>query len=47
MLEKHEKDKEDSKGADANHPQVECSNRRGRSSSNLSDSWKEVSEVVS
>ncbi|XP_022757640.1 protein LHY-like isoform X2 [Durio zibethinus] len=44
VLEKHEKDKEDSKGADANHPQVECSNRRGRSSSNLSDSWKEVSE---
>ncbi|GMI69534.1 LATE ELONGATED HYPOCOTYL, LATE ELONGATED HYPOCOTYL 1 [Hibiscus trionum] len=44
VLEKHEKDKEDSKGADANHPQVEC-NRRSRSSSSLSDSWKEVSEV--
>ncbi|KAL1134942.1 hypothetical protein V6Z11_A12G139400 [Gossypium hirsutum] len=43
MLEKLEKDKEDSKGADPNHPQVEC-NRRSRSSSNLSDSWKEVSE---
>ncbi|XWS35970.1 hypothetical protein CRYUN_Cryun20dG0041900 [Craigia yunnanensis] len=45
VFEKHEKDKEDSKGADANHPQVECSNRRSRSSINLSDSWKEVSEV--
>ncbi|XVF22265.1 hypothetical protein REPUB_Repub12eG0158500 [Reevesia pubescens] len=44
MLEKHEKDKEDSKEADANHPQVECSNRRSKSSSNLTDSWKEVSE---
>ncbi|KAB1999058.1 hypothetical protein ES319_D12G134800v1 [Gossypium barbadense] len=43
MLEKLEKDKEDPKGADPNHPQVEC-NRRSRSSSNLSDSWKEVSE---
>ncbi|OMP06302.1 hypothetical protein CCACVL1_01635 [Corchorus capsularis] len=43
-LEKHEKDKEELKGADANHPQPECSNRRSRSSSNLSDSWKEVSE---
>ncbi|KAK8554594.1 hypothetical protein V6N13_093574 [Hibiscus sabdariffa] len=43
VLEKHEKDKEDSKGADANHPQVEC-NRRSRSNSSLSDSWKEVSE---
>ncbi|MBA0788821.1 hypothetical protein Gotri_006694 [Gossypium trilobum] len=46
MLEKLEKDKEDPKGADPNHPQVEC-NRRSRSSSNLSDSWKEVSEEVS
>ncbi|KAK8654446.1 hypothetical protein V6N13_128414 [Hibiscus sabdariffa] len=43
VLEKHEKDKEDSKGADPNHPQVEC-NRRSRSSSNPSDSWKGVSE---
>ncbi|XP_017979100.1 PREDICTED: protein LHY isoform X6 [Theobroma cacao] len=43
-LEKYEKDKEDAKGADANHPQVECCNRRGRSCSNPSDSWKEVSE---
>ncbi|KAL1067538.1 hypothetical protein V6Z11_D12G136900 [Gossypium hirsutum] len=43
-LEKHEKDKEDSKGADPNHPQVECSRRSSRSNSNLSDSWKEVSE---
>ncbi|MBA0620715.1 hypothetical protein Godav_006401 [Gossypium davidsonii] len=46
-LEKHEKDKEDSKGADPNHPQVECSRRSSRSNSNLSDSWKEVSEEVS
>ncbi|EOX95553.1 Homeodomain-like superfamily protein isoform 2 [Theobroma cacao] len=44
VLEKYEKDKEDAKGADANHPQVECCNRRGRSCSNPSDSWKEVSE---
>ncbi|KAE8671217.1 Protein CCA1 [Hibiscus syriacus] len=42
VLEKH-KDNEDPKRADVNHPQVEC-NRRTRSSSNLSDSWKEVSE---
>ncbi|MBA0805277.1 hypothetical protein Gohar_004802 [Gossypium harknessii] len=46
-LEKHEKDKEDSKGADPNHPQIECSRRSSRSNSNLSDSWKEVSEEVS
>ncbi|XVE77348.1 hypothetical protein DITRI_Ditri13aG0055400 [Diplodiscus trichospermus] len=44
VLEKHEEEKEDLKGAEPNHPQVECSNRRCRSSSNLSDSWKEVSE---
>ncbi|XP_039012071.1 protein LATE ELONGATED HYPOCOTYL-like isoform X1 [Hibiscus syriacus] len=44
VLEKHEKDMEDLEEADANHPQVECNNRRGRSSTNLSDSWKEVSE---
>ncbi|XVE73610.1 hypothetical protein DITRI_Ditri11bG0132700 [Diplodiscus trichospermus] len=44
MLEKNDKDNENSKGTDVNHPQVECSNRRGRSSSNQSDSWKEVSE---
>ncbi|KAE8722085.1 Protein REVEILLE 1 [Hibiscus syriacus] len=43
VLEKHEKDREESKGADANHSQVEC-NRRSRSSSNPSDSWKGVSE---
>ncbi|XP_039036717.1 protein LATE ELONGATED HYPOCOTYL-like isoform X3 [Hibiscus syriacus] len=43
VLQKHEKNKEESKGADANHPQVEC-NRRSRSSSNPSDSWKGVSE---
>ncbi|GMI69532.1 LATE ELONGATED HYPOCOTYL, LATE ELONGATED HYPOCOTYL 1 [Hibiscus trionum] len=43
VLEKHEKDKEDSKGADTNQAQVEC-NRRSRSSSNPSDSWKGVSE---
>ncbi|KAE8722086.1 protein LHY-like isoform X5 [Hibiscus syriacus] len=42
VLEKH-KEKEDSKGVDANYPQVER-NRRSRSSSNLTDSWKEVSE---
>ncbi|XVF72928.1 hypothetical protein PTKIN_Ptkin12aG0160200 [Pterospermum kingtungense] len=44
MLEKHEKDDEDSKVADANHPQAECSNRRSRSCSNQGESWKEVSE---
>ncbi|GMI98494.1 LATE ELONGATED HYPOCOTYL, LATE ELONGATED HYPOCOTYL 1 [Hibiscus trionum] len=44
VLEKHEKGKEDLEEADANHPQVECNSRHGRSSTNLSDSWKEVSE---
>ncbi|KAK8688294.1 hypothetical protein V6N13_087066 [Hibiscus sabdariffa] len=44
VLEKHEKGKEDLEEADANHPQVECNSRRGRSGTNLSDSWKEVSE---
>ncbi|XP_039008385.1 protein LATE ELONGATED HYPOCOTYL-like isoform X5 [Hibiscus syriacus] len=44
VLEKHEKDKEDPEEADVNHPQAECNSRRGRSSMNLSDSWKEVSE---
>ncbi|GLU00897.1 hypothetical protein SLE2022_182330 [Rubroshorea leprosula] len=43
-LQKHEKGKEETKEADANHPATEASNRRSRSSSNLSDSWKEVSE---
>ncbi|KAK9035714.1 hypothetical protein V6N11_077746 [Hibiscus sabdariffa] len=42
--EKPKKDKEDLEEADVNHPQAECSSRRGRSSTNLSDSWKEVSE---
>ncbi|GKU87845.1 hypothetical protein SLEP1_g2179 [Rubroshorea leprosula] len=43
-LQKLEKGKEETKEADANHPATEASNRRSRSSSNLSDSWKEVSE---
>ncbi|GLT84864.1 hypothetical protein SLE2022_030740 [Rubroshorea leprosula] len=43
-LEKDEKGKEETKEADANHPAAESSNRRNRSSSNMSDSWKEVSE---
>ncbi|XP_021611101.1 protein LATE ELONGATED HYPOCOTYL isoform X2 [Manihot esculenta] len=43
-LEKLEKDKEESKEADTNHLVTEFSNRRSRSSSNLSDLWKEVSE---
>ncbi|GKV49392.1 hypothetical protein SLEP1_g56146 [Rubroshorea leprosula] len=43
-LEKDEKGKEETKEADANHPASESSNRRNRSSSNTSDSWKEVSE---
>ncbi|KAK8702363.1 hypothetical protein V6N13_020719 [Hibiscus sabdariffa] len=42
--EKHKKDKEDLEEADVNHPQAECNSRRSRSSTNLSDSWKEVSE---
>ncbi|XP_044491313.1 protein LATE ELONGATED HYPOCOTYL-like [Mangifera indica] len=43
-LEKHEKGKEESKEADPNHLATDCSTRRTRSSSNVSDSWKEVSE---
>lgn len=45
-LEKSEKGKEESKKVDANQPGVESSNRRSRSSSNLSDPRKEVSEEV-
>ncbi|KAJ1414775.1 hypothetical protein SESBI_18723 [Sesbania bispinosa] len=44
VLEKEEKEKEDSTTPDANHLATEPSNRRGRSISNLTDSWKEVSE---
>ncbi|GAV87380.1 Myb_DNA-binding domain-containing protein [Cephalotus follicularis] len=42
-LEKNEKGKEESKEADANNPTSD-SYRRSRSSSNITDSWKEVSE---
>ncbi|XP_039007523.1 protein LATE ELONGATED HYPOCOTYL-like isoform X2 [Hibiscus syriacus] len=44
VLEKHEKDDEYTQEADVNHTQAECNSRRGRSNTNLSDSWKEVSE---
>ncbi|KAJ9171594.1 hypothetical protein P3X46_014939 [Hevea brasiliensis] len=43
-LEKLEKDEEESNEADTNHPATKSSSRRSRSSSNMSDSWKEVSE---
>ncbi|XP_061969466.1 protein LATE ELONGATED HYPOCOTYL-like [Populus nigra] len=43
-LEKTEKGKEEPKEADANHPASESNCRRSRSSSSMSDSWKEVSE---
>ncbi|GMN42744.1 hypothetical protein TIFTF001_011950 [Ficus carica] len=43
-LEKHGNEKEESQEPDANNPIAEASNRRSRSSSNTSDSWKEVSE---
>ncbi|XP_044501795.1 protein LATE ELONGATED HYPOCOTYL-like [Mangifera indica] len=43
-LEKHEKGEKESKEADPNHLAADCSTRRTRSSSNVSDSWKEVSE---
>ncbi|XP_065860016.1 protein LATE ELONGATED HYPOCOTYL [Euphorbia lathyris] len=43
-LEKLEKDKEESKEADANNPAIELSSRRGRNGSNVADAWKEVSE---
>jgi MYB-related transcription factor LHY len=45
-LEKHEKEKEESKELDANHPDSETSNRRCRIASYMNDSWKEVSEEV-
>jgi MYB-related transcription factor LHY len=45
-LEKNEKGKEEPKEADANHPASELNCRRSRSSSSMSDSWKEVSEEV-
>ncbi|XP_027352880.1 protein LHY-like isoform X2 [Abrus precatorius] len=44
VLEKDEKEKEELKTADANHLANEPSNRRSRCISNLTDSWKEVSE---
>nr|UER43254.1 LHY1 protein [Populus tomentosa] len=43
-LAKTEKGKEEPKEADANHPASELNSRRSRSSSSMSDSWKEVSE---
>nr|AII99804.1 late elongated hypocotyl a [Dimocarpus longan]AII99805.1 late elongated hypocotyl b [Dimocarpus longan] len=43
-LEKQDKDKEEPKEVDANHPASEPSNRRSRSNTNINDSWKEVSE---
>lgn len=45
-LEKHEKGKEELKESDKNHPVSESSSRRSRSSSSISDPWKEVSEEV-
>ncbi|KAK3194493.1 hypothetical protein Dsin_025803 [Dipteronia sinensis] len=43
-LEKQDKDKEEPKEDDANHPALESINRRSRSNSIINDSWKEVSE---
>ncbi|KAK6920425.1 hypothetical protein RJ641_016329 [Dillenia turbinata] len=43
-LGKHEKGKQDSKEPDIINPTSESSNRRSRSTSNTSESWKEVSE---
>ncbi|EXC13655.1 Protein LHY [Morus notabilis] len=43
-LEKHENEKEESKEPDADNPIAEMINRRSKSNSNTSDSWKEVSE---
>ncbi|KAJ1408350.1 late elongated hypocotyl and circadian clock associated-1-like [Sesbania bispinosa] len=43
-LEKDGKGKEEPETPDANHLATESSNRRSRSVSNLTDSWKEVSE---
>lgn len=45
-LEKHEKGKEELKESDKNHPAAESNSRRCRSSSNISDPRKEVSEEV-
>ena len=45
-LEKDEKGKEEPETPDANHLAIESSNRRCRSLSYLTDSWKEVSEEV-
>lgn len=45
-LEKQEKEMEEPKEPDANHLAAETCNRRGRSVSNLGDSWKAVSEEV-
>lgn len=45
-LEKHENGKEESKEPDADNPIAEMGNRRCKSNSNTSDSWKEVSEEV-
>ncbi|KAK0582423.1 hypothetical protein LWI29_025524 [Acer saccharum] len=42
--EKQDKDKEEPKEDDANHPALESINRRSRSNSIINDSWKEVSE---
>ncbi|KAI4328991.1 hypothetical protein L6164_021300 [Bauhinia variegata] len=43
-LEKEDKQKEDSKAPDPSHLATEFSNRRCRSITNITDSWKEVSE---
>lgn len=45
-LEKHKNGKEELQEQDANPPVTESSNRRCRSTSNLSDAWKEVSQGV-
>lgn len=45
-LEKHENGNEELQEPDANLPVAECSNRRSRSNSNSTDSWKEVSQGV-
>ncbi|XP_045794840.1 protein LATE ELONGATED HYPOCOTYL isoform X1 [Trifolium pratense] len=44
VLEKDDKEKEDSKAPEADHLATDPSSRRYRSISNLIDSWKEVSE---
>lgn len=45
-LEKQEKGKEESQEIDPNLAATDSGNRRSRSSSNITDSWKEVSEEV-